>query len=137
MSDQIATLQAALESAKANFLAASAAYGADSTEENLNALRAAGSAKNAAQAALTAAQQAATPVSEATITLMSAGKQNRTVIVTPGSTLLGAVIAAGWSTSGVSFSLINGSEFSALPGSWIVPAGQHNVMVQPEVRGGC
>jgi hypothetical protein len=140
MSTTLENLQADLTRANEAYNNAVAAVSAHPSTQNLDTLQRVATSRNQLQQRIAAAEaeanrrEANTTVS--VVELVSAGKSNTSVSVQPGTTVRDAVVSAGWNANQVSFNVVNGSNFTAVPADWRIPAGVTKIMVQPQVRGG-
>lgn len=135
----IQDLQEILRAAQDAFDNALAAVEENPTPENLGVLTNAASTRNSAARSLANAEAAANAAgnsSMAIIKLVAAGKNNTTVQVPLDSTVQEAARIAGWNTTEVTYSVISGGNFTTVAGTWRIPSGVTEIMVQPLVRGG-
>lgn len=138
MSDTVASTLSALETAKAAFISASDAFQSDSSDANLTALQAAARTKSNAQTAYNAAvaAQNTSATGATSVTFIAQGKDNRKVFPNAGSTVRSALEAAGWNTDGITVAVLANGGTSTVTLDWQIPAGEHQILVQSNVRGG-
>jgi len=134
-------LEAAVALATEELQDATGAYIADPSEEALALVRAKATTKQRAIAALAAAraEAAATRTSSTgarpLVRLTATSKESVHVSAAVGANIQSIASSVGWSVDGVTYNLIDGSNFTEIPATW-VPTQDCHVAVQPKVCGG-